>query len=187
MAQGGKLPIRGNPTLPAQWDILRTEPIEPQDVVKPEDNAETLSNRPNQTLISTQTITHEYLTLSGKVVRETVKVNGSVTEILDFLYDESLNIGRLLHGGIYLITEREEDAVEISGTISSIENLSRFSFPELNKEYRSVQPNGAKIMVGDIPCVATSSGDFAVGDYVTVLYLPQSKYVLSIEKVSHNT
>ena len=89
MAQGGKLPIRGNPTLPAQWDILRTEPIEPQDVVKPEDNAETLSNRPNQTLISTQTITHEYLTLSGKVVRETVKVNGSVTEILDFLYDES--------------------------------------------------------------------------------------------------
>lgn len=99
----------------------------------------------------------------------------------------SLNIGRLLHGGIYLITEREEDAVEISGTISSIENLSRFSFPELNKEYRTVQPNGAKIMVGDIPCVATSSGDFAVGDYVTVLYLPQSKYVLSIEKVSHNT
>ena len=99
----------------------------------------------------------------------------------------SLNIGRLLHGGIYLITEREEDAVEIRGTISSIENLSRFSFPELNKEYRSVQPNGAKIVVGDIPCVATSSGDFAVGDYVTVLYLPQSKYVLSIEKVSHNT
>ena len=70
------------------------EPIEPQDVVKPEDNggtnaAEALSSRPNQTLISTQTITHEYLTLSGKVARETVKKNGSVTDVMDFVYDES--------------------------------------------------------------------------------------------------
>ena len=94
----------------------------------------------------------------------------------------SLNIGRLLYGGICLVAEREEDAVEISGTISSIENLSRFSFPELNNEYRSVQPNGAKIVVGDVPCVAVSSGEFAVGDFVTVVYLPQSRYVLSIEK-----
>ena len=80
---------RGNLTLPAQWDILRTEPIEPQDVIKPEDNAETLSSRPNQTLVSTQTVTHEYLTLSGKVARETVKKNGSVTDVMDFVYDES--------------------------------------------------------------------------------------------------
>ena len=71
-----------------------TAPIEPQDMVKPEDNAgtnaaEALSSRPNQTLISTQTITHEYLTLSGKVARETVKKNGSVTDVMDFVYDES--------------------------------------------------------------------------------------------------
>ena len=63
-------------------------------MIKPEDNggtnaAETLSNRPNQTLISTQTITHEYLTLSGKVTRETVKKNGNVTDVMDFVYDES--------------------------------------------------------------------------------------------------
>ena len=58
-------------------------------MVKPEDNAETLSNRPNQTLVSTQTVTHEYLTLSGKVARETVKKNGSVTDVMDFVYDES--------------------------------------------------------------------------------------------------
>ncbi len=75
------------------------EPIEPQDVAKPDDTtntsdatgniAETQATHPGQALVSTQTVTHEYLTLSGKVVRETVKVNGSVTEILDFLYDES--------------------------------------------------------------------------------------------------
>ena len=74
-----------------------TAPIEPQDMVKPEDNAETLSNRPNQTLVSTQTVTHEYLTLSGKVARETVKKNGSVTDVMDFVYDESGRPFALIH------------------------------------------------------------------------------------------
>ena len=40
-------------------------------------------------LASTQTITHEYLTQSGKVMRETVKTDGTVTAVLDFIYDES--------------------------------------------------------------------------------------------------
>ncbi len=40
-------------------------------------------------LASTQTITHEYLTQSGKVMRETVKTDGTVTSVLDFIYDES--------------------------------------------------------------------------------------------------
>ena len=98
----GSCRLGATPALPAQWDILRTEPIEPQDVIKPEDNggtnaAETLSNRPNQTLISTQTITHEYLTLSGKVARETVKKNGSVTDVMDFVYDESGRPFALIH------------------------------------------------------------------------------------------
>ena len=66
-------------------------------MVKPEDNAETLSNRPNQTLVSTQTVTHEYLTLSGKVARETVKKNGSVTDVMDFVYDESGRPFALIH------------------------------------------------------------------------------------------
>ena len=40
-------------------------------------------------LASTQTVTHEYLTQSGKVMRETVKTDGTVTSVLDFVYDES--------------------------------------------------------------------------------------------------
>ena len=40
-------------------------------------------------LASTQTVTHEYLTQSGKVMRETVKTDGTVTTVLDFIYDES--------------------------------------------------------------------------------------------------
>ena len=37
----------------------------------------------------TQTVTHEYLTLNGKVARETIKTNNSLTAVLDFIYDES--------------------------------------------------------------------------------------------------
>ena len=40
-------------------------------------------------LASTQTITHEYLTQSGKVMRETIKTNQTVTAVMDFVYDES--------------------------------------------------------------------------------------------------
>ena len=40
-------------------------------------------------LAATQTVTHEYLTQSGKVMRETVKTDGTVTLVLDFIYDES--------------------------------------------------------------------------------------------------
>lgn len=47
------------------------------------------SRHPGQVLVSTQTITHEYLTLNGKIARETVKTNGSVSYIMDFIYDES--------------------------------------------------------------------------------------------------
>ena len=37
----------------------------------------------------TQTVTHEYLTLNGKVARETIKTINSLTAVLDFIYDES--------------------------------------------------------------------------------------------------
>ena len=40
-------------------------------------------------LASMQTVTHEYLTQSGKVMRETVRTDGTVTTVLDFIYDES--------------------------------------------------------------------------------------------------
>ena len=37
----------------------------------------------------TQTVTHEYLTLNGKVARETIRTNNTLTVVLDFIYDAS--------------------------------------------------------------------------------------------------
>ena len=60
--------------------------VEPIEAEAAEENA--VATRGTH-LASTQTVTHEYLTQSGKVMRETVKTDGTVTTVLDFIYDES--------------------------------------------------------------------------------------------------
>ena len=60
--------------------------VEPIEAEAAEENA--VATRGTH-LASTQTVTHEYLTQSGKVMRETVRTDGTVKAVLDFIYDES--------------------------------------------------------------------------------------------------
>ena len=46
-----------------------------------------LPEREGQRLVSTQTVSHEYLTISGRVAREIIKTDGTVTAVMDFIYD----------------------------------------------------------------------------------------------------
>ena len=67
-----------------EGEPVENEPIEAD--VPAED--ETVS--PQGTHVTgTQTVTHEYLTLNGKVARETIRTNNTLTAVLDFVYDES--------------------------------------------------------------------------------------------------
>ena len=91
-----------------------------------------------------------------------------------------MNIGRLLHGGIHLIYEREQDAIEIHGEITNISGPGRFSFPEMKSDYGYGETNGVQFTINGIPCTAIVQGFLKVGDNVTVVYLPQSGYILSI-------
>ena len=68
-----------------------------------------------QRLVSTQTVRHDYLTLSGKVMRETVWNNDTLTDVMDFIYDES---GRpfgmiLLTRTIYMPSIEKKPALQI--------------------------------------------------------------------------
>ena len=69
--------------------IEADEPEEGENDTTPAETEHTISG----VLASTETVTHEYLTQSGKVARETIRqdVGGTVlkTETLDFFYDES--------------------------------------------------------------------------------------------------
>ena len=65
---------------------MSVDEVEPIEAEAAEENAVA----PQGThLASTQTVTHEYLTQSGKVMRETVTTNQTVTAVMDFVYDES--------------------------------------------------------------------------------------------------
>ena len=82
---GGEIIIPTQPTSPGE--IMSGGEGEPVEADAPAED-ETIS--PQGTHVTgTQTVTHEYLTLSGKVARETIKTNDSLTAVLDFIYDES--------------------------------------------------------------------------------------------------
>ena len=79
-------------------DIIPTQPTDPDEImsggegepVEADAPAEDETVSPQGTHVTgTQTVTHEYLTLNGKVARETIKTNNSLTAVLDFVYDES--------------------------------------------------------------------------------------------------
>jgi RHS repeat-associated protein len=82
---GGEIIIPPQPTSPGE--IMSGGEGEPVEADVPAED-ETVS--PQGTHVTgTQTVTHEYLTLNGKVARETIKTNDSLTAVLDFVYDES--------------------------------------------------------------------------------------------------
>ena len=78
--------------------IIPTQPTSPGEImsgsegepVEADAPAEDETVSPQGTHVTgTQTVTHEYLTLNGKVARETIRTNNTLTAVLDFIYDES--------------------------------------------------------------------------------------------------
>ena len=79
-------------------DIIPTQPTDPDEImsggegepVEADAPAKDETVSPQGTHVTgTQTVTHEYLTLNGKVARETIKTNNSLTAVLDFVYDDA--------------------------------------------------------------------------------------------------
>ena len=95
MPNGGGIVIPTQPTSPGEimsggaGEPVENEPVE-NEPVEADAPAEDETVSPQGTHVTgTQTVTHEYLTLNGKVARETIKTNNSLTAVLDFIYDES--------------------------------------------------------------------------------------------------
>ena len=85
MPNGGGIVIPTQPTSPGE--IMSGGEGEPVEADAPAED-ETIA--PQGTHVTgIQTVTHEYLTLNGKVARETIRTNNTLTAVLDFIYDES--------------------------------------------------------------------------------------------------
>lgn len=127
----------------------------------------------------------EILHFITDLIKHSINTKSVVTfliAVLFFGFFLCMNLGRVLHGGIHLICEKEEHAVELQGEILEIKPLGKFSFPELKTEYGYEKANGVQFIVNGIACSAPIQGSINVGDYVTIVYLPKSGYVLSINK-----
>lgn len=90
--------------------------------------------------------------------------------------------GILCHGGIHLMYEKEADAISMQGNITEIAGLGMFSFPRLDSDYGYGDTHGVQFVINGEVCCAPTKGSLNTGDYVEILYLPNSKYILSIQK-----
>lgn len=81
--------------------------------------------------------------------------------------------------GILLMCEKESDAVEASGTIENVEVL----------DYRLYGTSDIYLFtINDVKYIAvlnrSESVPYATGDYVKVVYLPRSRYILAISNIN---
>ena len=95
--------IHANTTITAVYTkdsgiVIPTQPTSPDEImsggegepVEADVPAEDETVAPQGTHVTgIQTVTHEYLTLNGKVARETIRTNNTLTAVLDFIYDAS--------------------------------------------------------------------------------------------------
>ena len=80
-----------------------------------------------------------------------------------------ISISGLTSGAILLLTEDEASAIEAKGVISEIEKVGKYEY---------------QITVSDAAYTIIDIGDYKVGDAVVIKYLPNSKYVLSLQSDS---
>ena len=95
--------IHANTTITAVYTkdsgiVIPTQPTSPDEIMSGGEGEPVEADAPAEDetvspqgmhVTGTQTVTHEYLTLNGKVARETIRTNNSLTAVLDFIYDES--------------------------------------------------------------------------------------------------
>ena len=79
-------------------DIIPTQPTDPDEIMSGGEGEPVEADAPAEDetvapqgmhVTGTQTVTHEYLTLNGKVARETIRTNNTLTAVLDFVYDDA--------------------------------------------------------------------------------------------------
>ncbi len=84
--------------------------------------------------------------------------------------------GIQLSKGIKLLSEKDEDTIKLSGSISSIDNdkySPRFYYDGNSCFGSYITVNNTRVYIMDI-------GELEIGDQVTITYLPKSKIVLEV-------
>ena len=84
----------------------------------------------------------------------------------------------LSRGGIYLLSEKENDAIEITGEIESTFELHFIG--HMKYDVKQNQGMGEGIVIDGTKYYLMTYGDYKEGDRVTIKVLPKSKLVLEL-------
>ena len=102
--------------------------------------------------------------------------------ILFMLYGLIMELKKIYKGGICLLHEKEVDAVRMHGYISEIKTLIEtegYWLPNMV----GMRSQGYRFIIDGVKCIAFTKGTLKAGDYVSVKYLPESRYILHISKI----
>ena len=95
-----------------------------------------------------------------------------------------LNAIPLIRGGVFLICERENDAITVSGTIDNTVELPSFGGAKYGVEQN--HGHGEAIVIDGVRYFLVTFGEFKQGDQVLVKVLPKSRFILEIELFHEN-
>ncbi len=115
--------------------------------------------------------------------RSYVEIAKMIIGLAVILFLMMVQIIPLSRGGIYLLFEKENDAIEITG---EIENT--FEIPSVGGMKYNVKQNhgsGEGIVIEGTKYYLMTYGDFREGDIVTIKVLPKSKLVLELSSAGY--
>lgn len=99
-----------------------------------------------------------------------------------FAFLLSINFIHLFRGGIFLLTEKEADAVTITGMIEETAEIDPYTGSKYDTEQNS--GNGEALVINGTKYYVVTYGDLETGDKVSVTVLPRSKIILEIHRAS---
>ena len=110
---------------PVEEELM--EDLEPQESPAEQENTQTEPIATQAQMTTTHTVQHDYVTQSGRLVREKVTEDGTLTAVMDFVYDESGRPLAVLYSTngtafttYYYILNLQGDVVKLIGTDGSI-------------------------------------------------------------------
>ena len=105
--------------------------------------------------------------------------------LIGCLFLIAINSIHLFRGGIYLLTEKESDVININGTIEETIEIDFLTGSKYNVENN--HGRGEAIVINGTRYYLTTYGDLKVGDNVSITVLPKSKFILEIQKTDSKT
>ena len=115
---------------------------------------------------------------------EPLDILQSVLILVTFLLLTTLNLTPLFRGGFWLLFEKENDAVTITGTVEETDEI-RFAGAKYGVENNN--GFGETLVVDGVKYYLMTYGDTEVGDTVTLKVLPRSRIVLGLYGSDQNS